>query len=60
MGGKCSTLMGYEKYIPSFCEGKTTGKTGHRWKGNIKMGLTERGLVGLDCTHLAQGRIREQ
>jgi hypothetical protein len=24
------------------------------------MGLTERGLVGLDCTHLAQGRIREQ
>jgi hypothetical protein len=32
------------------------GRPGNRWEDNIKMGLRERGLEGVDWIHLAKDR----
>jgi hypothetical protein len=37
---------------------ETILKPGHRWKDNIKMGLQDIGLGGLDWIDLAQDRER--
>jgi hypothetical protein len=40
-------------------EGKRAlGRCRHRWEGNIKIALKELGLDGVDCIHLAQGRVK--